>query len=86
MQCAVRSGTFQQSLEQMKKIAADGYQVVPIMSPASYRQQIPRFGKAKDFIEEIESICGRKIIHSIVDAEPIGPKNGRCYDCLSLYR
>ena len=28
----------------------------------------------KDFIEEIESTCGRKIIHSIVDAEPIGPK------------
>ena len=47
--------TFQQSLEQMKKIAADGYQVVPIMSPASYTTDT-RFGKAKDFIEEIESI------------------------------
>ena len=65
--------TFKQSLEQMKKIVADGYQVVPIMSPISYTTDT-RFGKAKDFIEEIESTCGRKIIHSIVDAEPIGPK------------
>ena len=65
--------TFKQSLEQMKKIGADGYQVVPIMSPISYTTDT-RFGKAKDFIEEIESTCGRKIIHSIVDAEPIGPK------------
>ena len=52
---------------------ADGYQVVPIMSPISYTTDT-RFGKAKDFIEEIESTCGRKIIHSIVEAEPIGPK------------
>ena len=66
--------TFKQSLEQMKKIVADGYQVVPIMSPISYTTDT-RFGKAKDFIEEIESTCGRKIIHSIVEAEPIGPKN-----------
>ena len=65
--------TFKQSLEQMKKIVADGYQVVPIMSPISYTTDT-RFGKAKDFIEEIESTCGRKIIHSIVEAEPIGPK------------
>ncbi|MFR5068804.1 MAG: hypothetical protein ACLTE2_02460 [Eubacteriales bacterium] len=42
--------TFKQSLEQMKKIVADGYQVVPIMSPISYTTDT-RFGKAKDFIE-----------------------------------
>ena len=34
-----------------------------------------KFGKAKDFIDKIESITGKKIIHTIEDAEPIGPQN-----------
>lgn len=33
-----------------------------------------KFGKAKEIIDEIESITERKIISSIQDAEPIGPK------------
>ena len=65
--------TFDQSLEQMKKIVADGYGVVPIMSQMAYTTDT-RFGKASDFIAEIETVCGRKIIHTIDGAEPIGPK------------
>lgn len=65
--------TFKKSLEQMKKIVAEGYHVVPIMSSISYTTDT-RFGKAQDFIDEIEQTCGRRIIHTIVDAEPIGPK------------
>ena len=30
-----------------------------------------KFGKAEDFINEIEEITEKKIIHTIVDAEPI---------------
>lgn len=33
-----------------------------------------KFGKAQDFIDEIEKITGNKIIHTIQGAEPIGPK------------
>ena len=33
-----------------------------------------KFGKAKDIIEQIEEIAGREVIHTIQDAEPIGPK------------
>ena len=33
-----------------------------------------KLGKAKDFIDEIESITGNRIINTFVDAEPIGPK------------
>jgi dipicolinate synthase subunit B len=33
-----------------------------------------RFGKARDFNEEIEQICNEKIIYTISGAEPIGPK------------
>ena len=31
--------------------------------------------KPGDFIEKIENLTGNKIIHSIQDAEPIGPKH-----------
>ena len=37
--------------------------------------QIQNFGKSKDFIEQIENISGKKIINTIQEAEPIGPKN-----------
>lgn len=33
-----------------------------------------KFGKAEDFINEIENITGKKIIHTIQEAERIGPK------------
>jgi dipicolinate synthase subunit B len=33
-----------------------------------------RFGKATEFIKEIEEISENKIIHTLTDAEPIGPK------------
>ena len=32
-----------------------------------------RFGKASDFITRVESICGRPIIRTIPEAEPLGP-------------
>ena len=34
-----------------------------------------KFGKAEDFIKEIEEITGNEIIHTIQEAEPIGPKH-----------
>ena len=33
-----------------------------------------KFGKAEEFINEIKEITGKDIIHTIRDAEPIGPK------------
>lgn len=50
-----------------------GAEVIPVMSYNSYSMDT-KFGKAKDFIEQIENITGKKIIHTIQDAEPIGPK------------
>lgn len=67
--------TFRKSIDEMKKLVLEkNAEVFPIMSYNSYNLD-SKFGKAKDFIDEIEDICGRKIIHSIQDAEPIGPKD-----------
>lgn len=57
----------------MRKAKEKGYDIFPIMSETVYSTDT-RFGKSKDFIDEIEGICGRKIIASVTAAEPIGPK------------
>lgn len=65
--------TFQKVIPKMKEIKKLGAKIIPIMSFNSYNLDT-KFGKAKDFIEEIEEITEKKIIHTIQDAEPIGPK------------
>lgn len=65
--------TFKKVIPQMKKLVNEGYRVIPIMSHTAYTTDT-RFGKSQDFNEEIEQICGEKIIYTISGAEPIGPK------------
>ena len=73
--------TFRKSIEQLKKIVNLNADVYPIMSFNSYNCDT-KFGKSTDFIDEIELITNKKIIHSIQDAEPIGPK--RMFDILII--
>ena len=56
-------------IENLIKLKAD---ILPIMSFNSYNMDT-KFGKSKDFIDKIENICEKKIIHTIQGAEPIGP-------------
>lgn len=66
--------TFSKTIEELKKIAKSGANIIPIMSNHSYTID-SKFGKAKDFISQIKEITNKdKIIHTIEDAEPIGPK------------
>ncbi len=65
--------TFKKVIPQMKKLVDEGYRVIPIMSHIAYTTDT-RFGKSRDFNEEIEQICKEKIIYTISGAEPIGPK------------
>lgn len=66
--------TFRKSIDQMKKLVLSGINVIPIMSYNAFSVDT-RFGKAEDFVKEIEDICGNKVISTLTDAEPIGPKN-----------
>lgn len=66
--------TFSDAIAQLEKLKAVGADIYPIMSFNAATINT-RFGKAEDHIEKIEKICGRKIIATISDAEPIGPKN-----------
>ncbi len=65
--------TFKKTIPKMKELIKKGAKILPIMSYNSYSLDT-KFGKATEFIEEIENITGEKIIHTIQDAEPIGPK------------
>lgn len=65
--------TFKKTIPKMKELIKKGAEIIPIMSYTSYSTDT-KFGKAKEFIEEIEEITKKKIIHTIQDAEPIGLK------------
>ena len=65
--------TFQKVIPQIKKLVEAGADVLPIMSFNSYELDT-KFGDADSFIKQIEAITSHSIIHSIEDAEPIGPK------------
>lgn len=65
--------TFSKVIPKMRELVKEEAEIIPIMSFNSYNMDT-KFGKAKDFIDEIEEITGNKIIHTIKDAEPIGPK------------
>ena len=66
--------TFRKTIDELKKIVKLGAKVIPIMSENSYTMDT-KFGKAEDFINEVEDITGTQILHTIQEVEPIGPKD-----------
>ena len=65
--------TFRRAINVMRQLKEAGHNVTPIMSFHAFSLDT-RFGKAADFISEIEEITGNKMISTLQDAEPIGPK------------
>ena len=66
--------TFSKAITQMESLTKKDYLITPIMSENAYKTDT-RFGTAQEHIEKIESITGKKPIHTISDAEPIGPRS-----------
>ena len=64
--------TFRKTIDTIK-LLAERYEVVPILSTASYETDT-RFGPAADFRAEIEALCGRAAMHTLAEVEPFGPK------------
>ena len=65
--------TFSKSFGALESLLELGCDIIPIMSFNAYSLDT-RFGKAQEHIKRLEDLCGRKVIHTIEDAEPIGPK------------
>lgn len=66
--------TFNKVIPKIEKLIKMEAEIIPIMSFNAYNTDT-KFGKAQDFIKQIEEITGKNIIHTITDAEPIGPKS-----------
>jgi dipicolinate synthase subunit B len=65
--------TFRESLSEMERLVREGYEITPIMSENAYSTDT-RFFKARDFIDRVESICSRRVVHTIEEAEKFGAK------------
>ena len=66
--------TFSHCFEALERLIELGCEPVPIMSFNAYDTDT-RFGNAAEHVARLERLCGKKVIHTIAEAEPIGPKN-----------
>ena len=65
--------TLSRSLEIMRSLVESGRDVLPIMSPIVYSTD-SRFTVADTFREQVRSVSGRDIVHTVEEAEPLGPR------------
>lgn len=65
--------TVKKSLCALRELSRLNIKIKPIMSDIVYSTDT-RFIKAEDLRKEVEAICKEPIIHTIAEAEPIGPK------------
>ncbi len=72
--------TFSRVLPVIEELCAE-YEIYPIMSEFAAATDT-RFGRAADHIARLERACGRSVIRTITEAEPIGPK--RLLDALMI--
>jgi dipicolinate synthase subunit B len=66
--------TYQKAFEQLGMLVDTGAQVYPIFSDKAQSTD-SRFGRGEEFLKKAEEITGRKVICTISQAEPIGPKS-----------
>lgn len=64
--------TYAQVFPVMEAVAKN-HTVIPIFSQISYTMD-SRFGTHTEHIETAEKICGHRVLHTIEQVEPIGPK------------
>lgn len=65
--------TFSKVMTELENLKKEGADLFPIMSETVWSTST-RFGTSEDFINKVQSICEKDIIHDITGAEPIGPK------------
>jgi len=64
---------FKHTIIQMKNVVKEGAEIIPVMSNNAYNLDT-KFGNATNYIKQIEEITQKNVIHTIPEAEVIGPK------------
>lgn len=65
--------THAQSLIQLKNLITAGYEVQPIVSETVFATNT-RFGSAQTLIDALEGMTLHRVIHTVPEAEPLGPR------------
>ena len=73
--------TYEDVVPKIKSLTDAGATVVPIIT-SSVLHAATRFGTGQEWIEKIEKLAGEKVVSSIVEAEPFGPRNP--LDCMII--
>lgn len=73
--------TYSEVFPQMQKLMDLGATVVPVVS-YTVQKTDTYFGEAAEHLKKIEEITGEKLISTIPEAEPLGPK--RPLDCMVI--
>ena len=71
---------FERSFKVLENLC-EKYDVLPIMSYNAYSTDT-RFGSSDYFIERAKNLCKRDIVHTLTEAEPLGPRTK--LDCLCI--
>lgn len=73
--------TYEDVVPKIAQFREAGATVVPIITP-SVLHAATRFGTGEEWIAKIEELAGEKVVSSIMEAEPFGPKNP--LDCMVI--
>lgn len=65
--------TFEKAFKAAQSLADNGAELIPVMS-FNAASLSTRFGTAEENIQKLEDIAKRRVIKTIEEAEPIGPK------------
>lgn len=66
--------THARALGELRRLLEEGYEVQPIVSECVWSTDT-RFGTARTLIETLEGMCERRVIHTVTEAEPLGPRD-----------
>lgn len=72
--------TFDKALSAFEALK-DDFDLTAIMSETAYSADT-RFGRAEDFVKRLEELTGKPVLHTIPEAEPIGPQG--MFDVLAV--
>ena len=65
--------TYDEVYPQIENLVNGGAEVIPVVTH-TVKNTDTRFGNGEDWVARIEKLTNRKVIDTIVDAEPLGPK------------
>lgn len=73
--------THAKALRELERLVAAGHELLPIFSESVYTTDT-RFGRAETLRERVETLTGRRVLHTVAEAEPLGPS--LCLEALIL--